>query len=278
MEQSESRRSTPTDTALTKDTGGRRRHYGNYIHYCRITDTTQCSGVVTELCSYTSAQGELLVTEGPQPCPPRHTAPQPQCRKTSRSLPDGEPFEGCSSTSPCRCCATLPQNAISLRGLPPPASAHTPCRAMRSSTTLFSTLASYFKSERFPPEAHGVEMQGDGTHALIDRARPHGAAVRLRGTRQERLRQFMEQYTQELDLAGLAHSQDARSRHSSRSFPLPSACRRADGSRRRLEEARASCKASGPPPRGGIQEPQPLLARLQAAVRPTAIAGGRRAG
>lgn len=262
MEQSESRRSgTPTDTALTKDTEGgvTTIHYGNYIHYCRITDTTQCSGVVTEHMLVYVCSGELLVTErGRSHALRRGDAyilrRNHMCRKTSRSLPDGEPFEGLFFylTVPMLR-RTLTQNAISLRGLlPPPASAYIPLPRHAFLDNLFSTLASYFKSERFPGQRLMelkmqetvltlIEIEPDLTALLFDFAAPAKSD----------LRQFMEQYyMQELDLAGWRTTRDARSRHSSRSFPLPSACRRADGSyaaawRRR---AAASCRASGPPP------------------------------
>lgn len=164
MEQSESRRSgTPTDTALTKDTEGgvTTIHYGNYIHYCRITDTTQCSGVVTEHMLVYVCSGELLVTErGRSHALRRGDAyilrRNHMCRKTSRSLPDGEPFEGLFFylTVPMLR-RTLTQNAISGSAAccRRPRRHTYPCRAMRSSTT--SSLRSPRTSSRSAFPARG---------------------------------------------------------------------------------------------------------------------------
>lgn len=217
MDRTTTPQENPRDTLrLTKDTEGgvTTLHYGNYIHHCRITDTTQRSGVVTEHMLVYVCSGELLVTENGRTHSLRRgdayiLRRNHMCRKTSRPLPDGEPFEGIFFylTVPMLR-RTLTQNAIPLRGLlPPPASAYIPLPRHPFLDNLFTALASYFNSEHFPSERLMelkmqetvltlIEIEPDLTALLFDFAAPAKSD----------LRHFMEQYyMQELDLAGLAH-------------------------------------------------------------------------
>ena len=131
------------------------------------------------------------------------------CRKTSRALPDGEPFEGVFFylTVPMLR-RTLSRNAISLAHLQPsPASAYIPLPRHPFLDNLFTSLIAYFSSEHFPGRQLMelkmqetvltlIEIEPDLTAMLFDFAAPAKTD----------LRRFMEQYyMQELDLAGLAH-------------------------------------------------------------------------
>lgn len=207
---------TATDIALTKSIEGgvTTIHYGDYIHYCRITDATQCSGVATEHMLVYVRSGELTVTENGR----SHTLRKGDayilrrnhmCRKTSRALPDGEPFEGVFFylTVPMLR-RTLSRNAISLAHLQPcPTSAYIPLPRHPFLDNLFTSLIAYFSSEHFPGRQLMelkmqetvltlIEIEPDLTAMLFDFAAPAKTD----------LRRFMEQYyMQELDLAGLAH-------------------------------------------------------------------------
>ena len=188
--------------------------YGDYIHYCRITDSTQCSGVATEHMLVYVRSGELLVTENGRSHSLRKgdayiLRRNHMCRKTSRALPDGEPFEGVFFylTVPMLR-RTLSRNAISLAHLQPsPASAYIPLPRHPFLDNLFTSLIAYFSSEHFPGRQLMelkmqetvltlMEIEPDLTAMLFDFAAPAKTD----------LRRFMEQYyMQELDLAGLAH-------------------------------------------------------------------------
>lgn len=187
--------STPQHTAdipLTKSVEGgvTTIHYGDYIHYCRITDATQCSGVATEHMLVYVRSGELTVTENGR----SHTLRKGDayilrrnhmCRKTSRALPDGEPFEGVFFylTVPMLR-RTLSRNAISLAHLQPsPASAYIPLPRHPFLDNLFTSLIAYFSSEHFPGRQLMelkmqetvltlIEIEPDLTAMLFDFAAP----------------------------------------------------------------------------------------------------------
>ncbi len=230
--------------------------------------------------SYTSARANCSSPRGPQPCPAAEAycaATTPCAARRRARCPTARTVRGAVLLPHRADAAPLPRRTPSRSAACRRPRRHIPLPPMRSSTT--SSLRSPRTSSRsaFPAEAHGVEMQETVLTLSSDRARPHGAAIRLRGTRQEATAAVHGQYHAGARPGGagallgtLARGIQAGVfrylRHAAAPWIIAAAWRRAP-----------SCRASGPRAEGGIQEPQPLLARLQAAVRlpPSQAAGGQ---
>lgn len=190
-------------------------HYGNIIHYCRISDRTQFSGVATEHMLVYICSGELKVTvNGRDRILGRGDAyilrRNRMCRKTSSAMPDGEPFEGIFlylSAPVLR--RTMSQNSISINASTtyPVTTPYIPLPRHPYLDDLFASLITYFRAEKFPGERLMelkmqeavltlLEIDPDLAPMLFDFVAPAKIDLRL----------FMEQYyTQDIDLAGLAH-------------------------------------------------------------------------
>lgn len=190
-------------------------HYKDFIHFCRITDNTPCSGVATEHILVYVNSGELEVCANNRTYHLRKgdsylLRRNHMCKKVSKPLANGEPFEGVFFyfTVPMLR-RVMSHNVVSLKGVEPYTrkSPYIQLPQHPYIENLFASLLSYFKSEQFPSEQLMdlkiqetvltlIEIKPELRSMLFDFATPIKTD----------LRDFMEEYyLQDLDLSGLAH-------------------------------------------------------------------------
>ena len=190
-------------------------HFRDWIHYCRVVDSTPCRGVAGEHMLVYVFSGEVEVTcnnkkyhlrAGDSYILRRNHMSQ----KVSKPTADGRPFEGVFFYFKVPMLRhAMSQHNISLRGAEPYTrrSPYIPLPRHPFLANLFESLRGYFQAERFPSEQLMelkmqetvltlLEINPDLKSLLFDFADP----IKID------LRQFMEQYyLQDLDLSGLAH-------------------------------------------------------------------------
>lgn len=190
-------------------------HFRDWIHYCRVVDSTPCRGVATEHMLVYVFSGEVEVTVSGKKYHLRAgdsyiLRRNHMSKKVSKPTADGRPFEGIFLyfTVPMLR-HTMSQQNISLRGAEPCGIRlpYIPLPRHPFLSNLFESLRGYFHAERFPSEKLMVlkmqetvltllEIMPELRSLLFDFADP----IKID------LHQFMEQYyVQDLDLSGLAH-------------------------------------------------------------------------
>lgn len=199
----------------TKIEGGSTIHYKDFLHYCHVTENTQCRGITTEHMLVYVYSGELEVTSNGNTYHLRKgdayiLRRNHMNQKMTKPLPNGEAFEGIFLyLTRITLRRIMYQNHISLKGAEPytRTSPYIPLPHHPFLENLFTSLLSYFQAKQFPCEQL-MELKMQETVLTLIEINPSLRSLLFDFAPPVKidLRDFMEQYyLQDLDLNGFAH-------------------------------------------------------------------------